>query len=96
MSNGFFPTPRETQQAAHQKLLMDPQLQIFRQAVQAEMERAGGRTFTVDSGGVKADVIALVSEELRRSGWVVSPGGSMRNESFLRVSPAPNPHTLDK
>lgn len=86
---GFFPTPHEARLAAAAKLAANPQTGILRTAVRRAMEKAGGREFTVDIAGIDGDVVALISEELRTSGWTVTRDASMKNEAFIRVKPAP-------
>lgn len=89
MTSGFFPTPNEARLAAEAALVRDPQTEIFRTAVRTAMAKAGGRAFAVDIAGIKDEVVSLISEELRQSGWTVTRDSSMKNEKFIQVQPSP-------
>jgi hypothetical protein len=83
-----FRSPQQVAQDAAAQLLLNPQTGILRTQAQAEMERAQGRAFTVDTAGFQQAVVALISEELRAAGWVVTPDSSSKSEPFLNVRPA--------
>lgn len=83
-----FPSPQQVAHDAAEKLLANPQTGILRTQAQADMQRARGGSFTVDTAGFEQAVVQLISEELRAAGWVVTPDSSSKNEPFLRVRPA--------
>lgn len=82
-----FDTPAQVQAKALAALHGDSRTGVFRDLVRAEMLRAGGARFMVDIDHTPGAIVDLIIGELRASGWVVKRDGSMKNESFIDVSP---------